>query len=92
MDKQFNFIGLVGGFLCFLAGIAWLAYDYIYNTKTRSVVGNGVKGVYAGNKHKFQQNDFNDVNASVYSLQSMGGDDNKQVDYKPPNLEEDSIV
>uniref|UniRef100_A0A7S3K9U0 Uncharacterized protein n=1 Tax=Euplotes crassus TaxID=5936 RepID=A0A7S3K9U0_EUPCR len=86
LDKEFNFIGLIGGFLCFLVGLAWLLYDYIYYKKPRAVVNAGVSGVYAENKHKFAQNDFNNSFASEYSLQSIQAEDARQNDYKPPDL------
>ena len=87
MDKDFNFIGLIGGFLCFLVGVAWILYDYIYYKKPRQQVEGGFKGFYAENKHQFEEKDFNNrSNISEYSLQSIREEDARQNDYKPPNL------
>ena len=90
MDPKFNFIGMIGGYMCFFIGVAWIIYDYVYYTKPRKQVETGFKGFYAENKHKFQAKDFhNDSNVSEYSLQSIREEDIRQNEYKPPNLGHD---
>ena len=90
MDPKFNFIGMIGGYLCFLIGVAWIIYDYVYYSKPRKQVETGFKGFYADNKHKFEAKDFNnDSNVSEYSLQYIREEDIRQNEYKPPNLGHD---
>ena len=91
MDKNFNFIGLIGGFLCFLVGIAWIVYDYIYYKNPRQKIEAGFKGYYGENKHQFEEKDFNKSNISEYSLQSIREEEINQNTYKPPNLENEQV-
>ena len=90
IDGHFNFLGRIGGYMCFLIAICWIAYDYVYYKNPRSKVESGFKNFYADNKNKFPANDVdhNRSHISEYSMQSMhGGNDNHQnEDYRPPNL------
>ena len=74
-----------------MVGILWILYDLIYYRGPRSKVETGFKGYYAENKHRFEDNDFqNRSHISEYSLQSMPGDeDYKNQIYRPPNLNDD---
>ena len=90
MDGKFNFIGMIGGYLCFLVGVAWIVYDYVYYQAPKKTVETGFKGFYENKANKFGEKDFmNKSHISEYSLQSIREEDIRQNDYRPPNLDND---